>query len=290
MAHRWITGDDELGRSIEFRRELQVRGERYCLSVPSNTLIRDLTQAPPVCQGNGRPAKPTHLRADAWLKAQPMSRWKRIDVRDGSKGPLLVEAICCPVISCKRGRYEDLPEVLIVVRSHERDRSAVKTDYYLSNATPTTSLEEFCRATHAAHRVEECFQRAKGQAELADYEVRRWRGWQHHQTLSLLACWFLTLQTKQAEKKTPAITINQVRLGIASILRNQWQCDTSTSSPGDLNKDYYKINWLDFITRNDVTTCHPHACSEDESRTVELVNKLAEMRMTAATEIAQQGD
>jgi SRSO17 transposase len=35
---------------------------------------------------------------------------------------------------------------------------------------------------------------------LADYEVRNWTGWQHHQTLSLLAMWFLVSET-QREKK-----------------------------------------------------------------------------------------
>ncbi|TWT59617.1 hypothetical protein Pan54_03250 [Rubinisphaera italica] len=50
-----------------------------------------------------------------------------------------------------------------------------------------TPLEEFARAAKVEHRIEECFQRAKGQVGLADYEVRNWTGWKHHQTLCLLA-------------------------------------------------------------------------------------------------------
>ncbi|MGI8980672.1 MAG: hypothetical protein ACR2FY_15705 [Pirellulaceae bacterium] len=42
----------------------------------------------------------------------------------------------------------------------------------------------------AEHRVEECLQRCKSEAGLGDYEVRNWVGWQHHQTLSLVATWF----------------------------------------------------------------------------------------------------
>jgi SRSO17 transposase len=64
-----------------------------------------------------------------------------------------------------------------------------------------TPLAEFCRAAKAEHRVEECLQRGKSQAGLADYEVRNWCGWQHHQTLSLLASWFLNVETRRAEKK-----------------------------------------------------------------------------------------
>jgi SRSO17 transposase len=47
LPHGWIAGDDEMGRSSGFRRELRSRNERYLLAVPSNTLIRDLDAALP---------------------------------------------------------------------------------------------------------------------------------------------------------------------------------------------------------------------------------------------------
>src|SRR3954467_14185086 len=42
LPHTWVAGDDEMGRSSGFRRDLRGRGERYLLAVPSNTLARDL--------------------------------------------------------------------------------------------------------------------------------------------------------------------------------------------------------------------------------------------------------
>jgi hypothetical protein len=45
----------------------------------------------------------------------------------------------------------------------------------------------------------ERFERATGESGLADYEVRTWRGWHHHQTLSLVANWFLTRETQQGK-------------------------------------------------------------------------------------------
>ena len=62
-------------------------------------------------------------------------------------------------------------------------------------------MAEFARVYKAEHRVEECLQRAKSEAGLADYQVRTWEGWHHHQTLSLIATWFLTEETRR-EKKT----------------------------------------------------------------------------------------
>lgn len=52
----------------------------------------------------------------------------------------------------------------------------------------------------AEHRIEACLQRSKSEAGLADDEVRHWPGWQHHQTLSLLATWFLVRETERGKK------------------------------------------------------------------------------------------
>ena len=52
----------------------------------------------------------------------------------------------------------------------------------------------------AEHRIEECIQRAKSEAGLADYEVRNWKGWHHHQILSLIATWFLVTEARRGKK------------------------------------------------------------------------------------------
>ena len=74
--------------------------------------------------------------------------------------------------------------------------------------------------------MEACLQRGKSEAGLADYEVRHWTGWQQHQTLSLLATWFLVRETERGKKWTPAITLPQIRQGIALILYEAFQCGT----------------------------------------------------------------
>ena len=201
LPHSWVTGDDELGRPADFRRELRDRNERYLLAVPCNTTIRDLEISPPQYSGTGRPAKRRSWRVDRWIAERPDEEWRAIEVRDGEKGPLTVEALKRHVETGKRGRPTVAEEVLVVIRYRDRDSAVVKTDYYLSNAEVETPLAEFCGAAKAEHRVEECLQRGKSQAGLADYEVRNWLGWHHHQTLSLLASWFLNVETRRAEKK-----------------------------------------------------------------------------------------
>ena len=70
------------------------------------------------------------------------------------------------------------------------------------NAPLATPLAEFARVFKAQHRIEECLKRAKGEAGLADYQVRTWAGW-HHQALSLIAAWFLTHETRRGKKADP---------------------------------------------------------------------------------------
>lgn len=198
LPHAWVAGDDEMGRSSEFRGELHARGERYLLAVPSNTLVRDLTAAAPTYRGFGKRPKSPFVRVDKWCASLPRSAWNTIDVRDGEKGPLVVEAVQVRV-QAKTAPHPGLEETLVVIRERQAD-GTLKHDYYLSNSPPDTPLVEFARVAKAEHRIEECFQRAKSEAGLADYEVRTWRGWHHHQTLSLIATWFLTLETERGKK------------------------------------------------------------------------------------------
>jgi SRSO17 transposase len=201
LPHRWITGDDEMGRPYWFRRRLAALEEQYMLAVPSNTAMRDVETEPPAYSGRGRrPGRPWQSVA-VWSQSLDDEAWQRIDVRDGSKGPLVVEALKRQVRSRNHRRQQGDEETLVVIRSRDRDQQeVVKVDYYLSNAVPETPLWAFARVAKAEHRIEECLQRSKNEAGLADYEVRNWTGWQHHQTLSLLATWFLVRETDRGKK------------------------------------------------------------------------------------------
>jgi SRSO17 transposase len=199
LPHAWITGDDEMGRSSKFRGDLRALNERYLLAVPSNTLIRDCEAEPPSYRGHGQPPKVPFLRVDRWLAALAASAWEEIEVRPGDKGPLVVQMVKRRVLAKTERRRVGPEEILVVTREQQADGS-FKHDYHLSNAAAATPLLEFGRVTKAEHRIEECLERAKSEAGLAEYQVQTWEGWHHHQTLSLLATWFLTQETRRGKK------------------------------------------------------------------------------------------
>jgi len=199
LPHAWVSGDDELGRCSWFRQELRERHERYLLAVPSNTAVRDLTAPDPPYGGHGRRPQAPFTRVDRWRAALPEAAWETVEVRDGEKGPVVVQVAWTLVQARTEGRVSDVAELLVAFRERQGDGSW-KHDYLLSNAPVGTPVAEFARVFKAQHRIEECLKRAKGEAGLADYQVRTWEGWHHHQTLSLLATWFLTQETRRGKK------------------------------------------------------------------------------------------
>lgn len=196
LPHAWVSGDDEMGRSSHFREQLRGMNEAYLLAVPSNTLVRDLDAAPPLYGGSGQPPKVPFQRVDGWMKTA--KNWTRIEVRPGEKGPLVVEVVKARV-QAKLGRRNGPEETLVIFRERQ-GRKTIKHDYCLSNAPFDTPLREFARVLSAEHRIEECLRRAKGETGLAQYQVRTWIGWHHHQALTLIASWFLTQEKRRGEK------------------------------------------------------------------------------------------
>jgi len=200
LPHGWIVGDDELGRAAEFRAALRRRSERYVLDVPCNTTVRDLEQRRPSRKkaGVGRKREVPFRRADVWAARQPESRWERITVRDGEKGPLEVEAMIVSVRT-KQDRRIGPEERLVVIRPVGESR----IDYALSNAGPDVPLAEVVGVQRQRHRIEEVFGAGKGDVGLDHYEVRGWVGWHHHMTLCLVALWFLCLERRRVGGENP---------------------------------------------------------------------------------------
>jgi SRSO17 transposase len=201
VPHGWVVGDDEFGRSSEFRALLRRRGERYVLDVPCNTTIRDLDEARPEKEPGrrGRRRGVPFRRADRWAAGLPAGRWTRLTIRDGAKGPLEVEAVVARV-QAKLGRRVGPQERLLVIRTLD---SKPEVTYSLSNAAVAVPMTEVVGVKSERHRVERVFQEAKGEVGLAHYEVRSWVGWHHHVTLSLLALWFLILERRRIGGENP---------------------------------------------------------------------------------------
>lgn len=189
VPHAWISSDSEFGRVVAFRDALQRRGERYVVEVRADTRVRDLHGRRPRRRRRwGRRRQVPWRRVDAWAAQQPAARWRRLPIRAGEKGPLVVEVLSTSVQAWADGQTRRPAERLLVIRTVEE---TPRTWYTLSNAAEDVPLSQLAQAHAARHRGEEVFEEGKGEVGLGQYEVRRWDGWHHHRTLSLLALWFV---------------------------------------------------------------------------------------------------
>jgi SRSO17 transposase len=192
VPHAWISADSEFGRVVAFRDVLNQSGERYIVEVRADTLVRDLQARRPRRRRRfGRRREVPWRRVDAWVAQQPAIRWRRLSIRAGEKGPLAVKVLSTRVQAWADGQTKRPAERLTVIRTVEEHP---RTWYTLSNAAEDVPLSQLARAHAARHRGEEVFAEGKGEVGLGQYEVRRWDGWHHHMTLSLLALWFVSLE------------------------------------------------------------------------------------------------
>ncbi|TWD13548.1 hypothetical protein FB570_11740 [Streptomyces sp. T12] len=70
--------------------------------------------------------------------------------------------------------------------------------YYLAYAPVGVEIAELARIAGSRWAIEECFQAAKNECGLDEYEVRRYPGWYRHITLAMLALAVLTALAAQA--------------------------------------------------------------------------------------------
>ncbi len=79
-----------------------------------------------------------------------------------------------------------------------------KIAYYLCYGPAQTNVHELIRIAGRRWSIEDCFEAAKGEVGLDEYEVRKWDGWQRHITLCLLAHAYLAVVRSVAEDEEDA--------------------------------------------------------------------------------------
>ena len=77
---------------------------------------------------------------------------------------------------------------------------------------------ELVRISGMRWPIETAFEQGKEEVGLDHYETRSWLGWHHHMTWSFLAHHFLVRLRIQLKGLAPALTVEQVRLLLRSVL------------------------------------------------------------------------
>ena len=185
----WVTGDAVYGaaRNLRlwrlWRLWLEQRGISHVLAVKSNEKLWARTDK-----------GPRQVRADQLVSGVAESDWSRCSAGNGAKGPRVydwVRVVIRPLKEPGKGYW------LLARRSIAQPGELA---YYVCFGPVDTTLEELVRVAGTRWATQECFEEAKGQVGLDQYEVRKWEGWYRHITLAMLAHAYLAVIRKQAQE------------------------------------------------------------------------------------------
>ncbi|WP_373559093.1 IS701 family transposase [Streptomyces sp. Ag82_O1-15] len=183
----WVTADAAYGQECRFRRVLENAGVSYVLAVPKSQFTVGCPRI-------------DHLFAQA-----PKEAWERRSCGAGAKGLRVYEwaAVRLPAVA----EFDYVGEELMYQRWALARRSVSKPDeiaYYLGYTPVDAGVDDLVRVAGIRWAIEECFQAAKNECGLDQYEVRRYVGWYRHITLAMLAHAFLAALTAQEGEKGAA--------------------------------------------------------------------------------------
>ncbi len=189
---RWIAADEAYGQDYRFRRAIEQLGLGYVLAVPKSQQVRTF--------GAMR-------RIDELIGMAPVQAWERVSCGDGAKGPRVYDWAVAQLPLVPDHDYEGDPvrRWMLARRSLTGDREIA---YYLAYGPVDTDVAELIRVAAVRWAIEECFQAAKNECGLDQYEVRRYPGWYRHVTLAMLAHAFLAVQAADAAERGAPQVVN----------------------------------------------------------------------------------
>jgi SRSO17 transposase len=176
----WFTADETYGQAKWLQAWLEEKDIFYVMAIRcSDTLTTPEGEQ----------------RADDLIAALPSRVWQMISAGAGAHGPREYDWVRVPVRpGWKRGRGHWL-----LARRSLADPEEIAC--YACYGPRRSSTADLAWTAGSRWHAEEAIQQAKGEAGPGQYQVRTWRAWHAHITLSMLALAWLAASKAQAGKK-----------------------------------------------------------------------------------------
>lgn len=170
----WVVGDEIYGSDRRLRLAMERREQPFVLAIRSNEKLWAVLGE--------------HLgqhTASRLAAALPARAWRRLSAGAGSKGERLYDWARLRLTRLQQPPWDHW---LLIRRSRKDPKDLA---YYVVFGPDRTSLATLAQVAGRRWAIEECFEVAKQEVGLADYEIRSWHGWYRHITLAMLALAFL---------------------------------------------------------------------------------------------------
>ena len=190
LSFEAVAFDSLYGRSYWLRERCEQAGLEYYADIPNNYPL--YRQAPVLVFEQGKRGKPSKkftvveqvaLQAADYARL-PQTVWEKIILRPTERGQMQVEFARYTVWTVNStGTVRQ--ETLLLKREGQTIR------YSLTNAPPPTPLASLADRKCQRYFVERSLQDAKPELGMADFQALKYRAWEHHLALTLVASWFI---------------------------------------------------------------------------------------------------
>jgi SRSO17 transposase len=227
LPFQWLTMDEAFGRDTKLLNKIALTGKYYFAEIPCDThvwLQRPKVVIPQATSKRGRkpcrrklaPGAPSPDRVDQLSGMLDEARWRRVIVHEGTKGPLEVDTAIVPVIFSENG----LParKEWLSIRRKAAKQALAHWKFYRSNAPENISWKKLACMTAWRWPIESTIEECKGELGMDHYEVRNWRGWYHHMTMTILSDHFIVRLRIKLGDEAPALTVAQTRQLLNAVL------------------------------------------------------------------------
>ena len=262
IEYNWVGGDAAYGESSELRHGINALGKIFVLDIRGNHHVylnhpRPYIPDGPAGQGgikNTYKSDEHEVKVRDLFNTLPDPQWKTYTYRQGTKGGKIRQAVCLKVfIWSKRRAKTDVVEELRLIISREEDGSEIK--YSITNDVDQADYQPLCESSLLYRQmqrywVERAIQDCKDTLGMTDYQVRTWRAWHHHITLTIMALQYMLEQKILHEESIPLLSCPDIKFFLAMNLPRKATSEQQTWDlilkrhelrQKDLNRHRFKV-------------------------------------------------
>ncbi len=217
----WINADGLYGNDLVLLSELERLNELYVIDIHSNKSVYlepfevEIKEKKPGSRGRAstRPLPNKKLvNANQHVAGLDQKDWKKVILRNGTKGLLVVETYVKQVYLWNEAENTSITKMLIVSRKKD-SKGQWEHKYAFSNAKDGQfTIDELAYMQCHRYWVEHGFREAKQELGMTDYQVRGWLAWHHHMALVMMAMAFTLSEKITQKEEMPLLSASDVRL------------------------------------------------------------------------------
>ncbi len=214
----WIGGDGLYGHNYQLTKGLDERGKLYVLDVHKDERVfleKPNLFIPEKKKVRGRTPKKLKAeektyRLDQYASSLQETDWETVKVRKTAKGWLKLEVHVTDTWVWDGQEDQARRRTLVITKTLDKKP---KVKYSFSNGkSDEYTYKEYAYFQVQRYWVERTFDDTKNELGLSDYQIRKWIGWHHHQSLVMLAALFLLKDKIEKEQEYPLMSIRDARI------------------------------------------------------------------------------